>query len=449
MSIPEIAEFLTILVFTGKDSVEYTKHFQLLLSRELPKDNDLVALLLWRLYMGNPKAHSTDTIQESILLLCSGRNTPYDSILLDIIKKVEGQRNVSWTSNVFTWAFRAPSSGSSIDEYELTPLFTSTKEGIEMTLDVQTIRNSVRSYNPEAVFELPDTNNITQMTVAKSLEAIDEYKKVFIGRNNCYNMEFLLMSMINIPDIFRDNGSIDLKLFVETWGLSFVICCLSSRYSDIAQAIINAVINDSESTYKERESVRLLLGRLKYSLMVNDQPIPTCFCIIMAMLLPVATNPGHFMFTRTIKFLLSAPELNYHYLPMFKNISETTEEASKQISWYVDLLTCSLSTRADVMLMVRRKVFEWAMNLSLVLPNCGHRNLLCKAQEIPGGAYSLVTRNAAISFTETELSEAKRSQKSEVSKIGLRFLFANDREKLGKWVDNDTSGIARRLNPNV
>lgn len=449
MNIPEISEFLTILVFTGRDAVDYTKHLQLLLSRELPRDKEMVALLLWRLYMGNPKAHSTDTIQESILLLCSGTNSPYDSILLDVIKRIEAQRNVSWTSNVFTWTFRAPSSSSNIDEYELAPLFRGTKEGVEVTLDVQTIRNSVRSYNPEAVFELPDTDNITQMTVVKSLEAMEDYNKKFIGPNNCYDMEFLLMAMVNIPDIFRDNGSVDLKLFVETWGLSFVLCCLSSRYSDISQTIINAVMNDNETTYKERESVRLLLGRLKYSLMVNDQPIPTCFCIIMAMLLPIATNPGHFMFTRTMNFLLSAPELNYHYIPMFKNISETTEEAGKQISWYMDLLTCSLATRADVMLMVRRKVFEWAMNLSLVLPNCGHRNLLRKAQEIPGGAYSLVTRNGVISFTETELSGAKTSQKLEVSKLGLRFLFANEREKLNKWVDNDTGGIVRRLNPNV
>lgn len=449
VNIPTIAEFLTILVFTGRDAVDYTKHLQLLLSQELPKEKEMVALLLWRLYMGNPKAHSTDTIQESILLLCNGTNTPYDSILLDIIKRIEAQRNVSWTTNVFTWTFRAPSAVSSMDEYELAPLFTSTKEGIEVTLDVQTIRNSVRSYNPEAIFELPDADNIKQMTVTKSLMAIEEYKKIFIGPNNCYNMEFLLMAMVNIPDIFRDNGSVDMKLFVETWGLSFVICCLSSRYSDISHAIINAVMNDNETTYRERESVRLLLGRLKYSLTINDQPIPTCFCIIMAMLVPVVTNPGHFMFTRTIKFLLSAPELNYHYIPMFKNISEATEEASKQISWFLDLLMCSLATRADVMLMVRRKVFEWAMNLSLVLPNCGHRNLLRKAQEIPGGAYSLVTRNGTISFTEAELSEAKKSQKLESSKLGLRFLFANEREKLEKWVDNDVGGIVRRLDPHV
>lgn len=449
---PDIVEFLTILVFSGGDSVECTKHLQILLSQKLQiGSNEIVSLLLWKLYMGNPKAHSTVTIQESILLLCGGTNAPHDSILLDIIKRIEGYRNISWASRVITWTFRAPSAAnavSNIDDYELLPLFNNTNHGIEVTLDVQTIKNSVRNYSPDAVYELPGLENgHKNLSFNECLESIKEFKKTVVdGVKKCYDMEFLLMTMVNVPDIFRDHTSLDIKLFVETWGLSFVICCLSSKFSDVAKTVIEAVLQTKDTSYKERDAVKLLLGKLMTSF-YNDEAIPPCICIIMAMLLPIATNPGHFMFPKVAKFLLSGPELHYRYLPMHNLVTEPTEDSTREISWYLDLLTCSLTTRFDLLFMIRLRVFEWFLNLSGVSSSLAVNDFIKKAQEVPGGAYNLITRNGALSWSEIEFNEAKIQYKSEITKLNLRYVFAADRKKLDKWVDNDVGGLMRRLDP--
>lgn len=436
-SVQVVADLVTALVFTGEAQVESTKLLQVILSGEVPNIRSVI-LLIWKLFCSNIPEHSTDPIEDRILELCNCTNNSSDSLLLDILKKIESRNSRPWVNKTYAWTFRPISTMA--DDYELNTL-TKTKHGFEVTLDIATIRHTVRTFNPEAVFEIPEG------TMKRSLELMKNFDQIFTTEKAQYNMEFLQMALVACPDIVKTNDdklSIDTKVLVESYGLSAIICALGCpTYAQASLRIIDAIAANENDAYRERDVVRLVLGKLQSSREVQLSP---CVYIQLALLVPIACNPGHFLYLKATHYLLSGPSL-IDDVPLFKEITMPASgtSISREISWFLDFLTCGLATTRDVKLYLKKGVFEWALNLATGVDSVVHsaRMLIWKAQEIPGGSLSLLTRAGGLSWSENQAESRNLG-----AKLGLRFVQTiEDRERVEEWMNNDLAAYVRRLIP--
>ncbi|ANB13248.1 Urb1p [Sugiyamaella lignohabitans] len=395
--------------------------------------------------MIDQKEQSNQIVQDKILSLILGSNSPRDALLLDIVKRIEGNLGTSWNNRVFSSQFQ--SSNNKVDDYERQPTFIHTKDGFEVSLDIEIIKASVQSFHPMANF-----------TVEENL-SLDEIQTKMASFSNLYptdivyNSEFLLMCLASSTEIFKDNGSVDLKAFVESYGMSFVLCCLSSEapsgYLKSARSILAAVAfylseeSDKSSSYREKLVIKLLVSKvLNFFSSSNqdfDKYLPSCVCTMMALTLPVMTNPGHYLNEKAVDFLLSTPSLRATELPMFSAITKTSSEnAIREIQWLFENLTYSLSTQKDVALYMQKGVFEYALSVKELSSSIKIEPLILKTQEAIGGSMSLVTRNGALSWTINELSYSKEDSDRAYlfRKLGSRFVASSDSQKLNEWTDD-------------
>lgn len=423
---------------------------------EKEKMSATLALLIWKLYMLDPKSHSTEKIQDKVLVKCRGSTAAQDVILLDIVKRIEARLNTSWVNRVFTWTFVNDSTAK---------LFTQMDEGISVNVDMQTIKQSVKRFNTSTLSLEPS------MSISQCENAVDEYTTLLppYGTTVSYDAEFLLMSLTSSPELFKDNGVIDIKLFVESGSLAFVIACFAHPVlSQAARTIISTVwcyftqhyehvlTNDNNNnneeenvhaiTYRERLTVRTLLAKLQPSVGVDDDNnnnLTPCIYTIIAQLIPVLTNPGHFMYPRAIDWLLSGPGI-LDDLPMYKQISSNSpveqDDAhlhSRQVVWLIEAFADCCLTPQGLQLMLKRGVVEWVLTLSNSLYSSSHlknkvKYLIARLQETPHGAVALTTRHAGLSWCE------RRGDK----KLQLRMVFAGSKERIGEWVGDSGSDDA-------
>jgi hypothetical protein len=434
INVSEVVRLLLILVFCGdKTSMEHTKHLQMIINQDVVV-TDALSLLIWKLYLLEPVAHSNLHIQDRVLLLCRGTNYPRDVLLLDIAKHIEQVLGTSWTNRVFSWQFQTAT--RSAEEYEEQPVFTNTKDGFEVSLDSDMIKRSVRAFNPQTTFKLEFTHDVDDCL--KYMERSPH--------TDGYNYEFLLMSLTSSQEIFRENGSIDVKQFVQSNGLSFVICCLAAdEYLSLAaKSVIGGVAQflsnpESVSSYREGSAIRIFLMKVLMFFAQGEgektRYLLPCVCKAMALTLPILANPGHFLHEKATDFILSGPGLRVAEIPMFRSISTThSDNAVRELQWLLDSLTCALCVGRDATFYSQRGLFEWALSLRELCPEMSTAvsSLIAKAQEVSGGSMSLITSNAGLSWISKELSQDKQET---TRKLGVRFVVTSDKARLDQWAD--------------
>jgi nucleolar pre-ribosomal-associated protein 1 len=481
----EVLALIAALVFNPSvknraGGLEHNKHFQILINHNaLTSVKVSAALLIWKLYMMDPASNSNNSTLMRLLSLYNGSNLPEDNILLEVIKQVEAGMGSGWSNQIFSWNIKSINDSTSaqpIDFQGRHPMFNSTRDGFEVTIEVAKIRNSIKTFRPDLCLEL-----LNDQRLQSCLNKINEFVALYgdlSSLESSYNCEFLLMVLVNCPDFFRGNGTVNVKLLVDTFGLGFVLCCLGSRQLAISRAsldIIATVVHhisltetengadqkeESTSTvglYKERSAIRILLSKILtlISHLEDDAQFLPCNAIILGMLAQVVSNPGHFLYPKVMDFLLSGPTLHSGEIPMYRLFSQpdSSEIAVKELQWGLEALTSGLTTHDEVSLYLRRGVFDWAMTMSMspwansIKPHI--RALLLKAQEVQGGSIGLVTRNAGLAWAENELFSEKISNKKDqkhfAGKLGLRFMAASDKNKLCQWTGNDRLGIANRF----
>ncbi|CAN6649479.1 nucleolar pre-ribosomal-associated protein 1 [Trichomonascus vanleenenianus] len=460
-----LVEMLLAISFSdAKSKLEYTRLFQILLNHEqLPREHP-VALLLWNLYYRDSRAHSTQVIQDGLLKLYRGTASMRDRLLLDMIRSIEAHTNTSWVNRVSQWTFIA----SDVDrEYALdnyadlagsrVGLVRESKEGFEVFIDTVMVKNTIDAFSPFAV-PFP----VVRGASLRDCQAqINIYNKCIPGGSSVYDAEFLLMSLIANPAVFRDNGEIDLKLIIDTNSLPFVVCCLGSEAlypvaSKILGAIASYMVNAGEEEklgYRDRSALRLFVFKMLNileELKTEGHKMSNAHFIFLANVLMVACNPGHFLHSKVADYLLSGPTVRVDDIPLFKSITSSSEETLyREVAWLLDSLISGLATEEDVRLYTRKGVFEWAMNL--LNSQLGKKSglgsrierLMHQAQETPSGSVNLITRNGVLAWAEMQFSLRKGALPW--SKMELGFLATDNTDKVNAWVNGDRLGVAKRI----
>lgn len=453
INVESVQYLVAALVFKASvRDIEAAKLAQMMLHQEALKEvNDVQALILWKLFSFDRKGLATQDSMRQVLAWFGGEKNPKDMILMDILKLIESESGFAWTNLVFSWVFRPIGFQ---DEYEKSPLFEKTRGGFDVTIDCNLIRDAVKTFDPDA------TSLTLDGSLHSALKSCTDFRRLFGDR--AYADEFLLMTLISCSEIFRPQGVIDVKLLVESHGLGYVLRALSSHnenYRTVAKTVLTAVYNylapsdkeqeqeekqkqkqeqeqesrevrSSESGYKERLSVRILIGKvLSFS---EEQTLLPCYAFLLASILQVLARPNHFLHDKATEFLMSGPSLLPSEIPLFKAISRSTSEtANRESLWLVQCLRFGLAAPEDVDFYFKRGIFEWAMVLNNLPRSTGLKEhvqkLIARCQELSKGSVSLITRNGALSWVDSLPDGDMRS------KLGLRFAYTVDKEKLESW----------------
>lgn len=436
----EIVDLVIALIFTAKNgSLEYTRHLQILLNIEDLKINDRICLLLYKLFCFDKSKHSNQQIRDKVILMFQGRRSVSDLLLLRILKEIESHLGDSWCNGINVWTL-GNSSLASEQRYvdNNVPLIVQSDEGFELSLDIRLIHQTLKKGGSPGIFVPPGDKGSQEEWITY----LSKYRKYYADEE-VYSDEFLLFALVSCPEIYRPDGSINLKVFVECGGLSFILGCLASDVDEIFKAASSVVLSvltylsgDKVPYYRENTIIRLLLSKIH---LYNDEDrkvrLPPCVFIFLGHLLLVLTNPGHHLYEKTVDYLLDGPGLREE-IPVIKYIiSSDSKDSFKDIQWGLDVLATALNSKRDLFLYEKFQVFEWAMTLTLspFFDKSSVKDkvarLIARADEVSGGSLSLITRHATLAWSvSTETSIQNKEQK-------LRYLFTAPRDRLEEWTD--------------
>jgi Nucleolar pre-ribosomal-associated protein 1 len=447
ISEPAIVGLANALIFTGsKIKVDYTKHFQILINIDGLKITREISLLLYRLFCFDKSRHSNRQVIDKLVLFFQGRRSFCDALLLRMLKFIETHLNGSWCNGIDVWTLRNSSLASEqVYMDENLPLIVKGETGQELTLDIRVILQTVKKGKNGISFEPPIDD-----------APLDDWEKFLLAYRTyhedttIYDEEFLIFALVSCQEIYREDGNINLKLFVESGGLSFAICSLASEVPDISRAASTIILSVTSflstpevPAYRENTIICILLSKIL--LHANEYPekalAPSIFIFISQLLL-VLINPGHHLYERAVDYVLAGPGLRQE-LPMIKSIMNSdSKDSFKDIQWGLETLTNALNTKTDLYLYENFGIFEWVMTLSLS-PYFEKSKIklrivdfLTKTAEVTGGSSALLTRHAGLVWNASSVEEDRQKREQQ-----LRYLFTTPRDKISEWTDHTLHDI--------
>lgn len=447
ISEPEIVDFANILVFNApKIKIDYTKHFQILINIDELIVNQNICLLIYRLYCFDKVRHSNHQVKNKLVLYFQGKQSICDNLLLRILKSIESQLNESWCSEINVWTLRNSSLLSEqmfIDEN--LPLIVKGETGQELTLDIRVILETVKKVKIGMQFKFPPDD----ASYHEWQKSLCEYT-LYYENPSIYNDDFLMFVLISCPEIFKEDGTINLKLLVESGGLSFMICCSASPISDLsrsASTVVHSVLSfidrEEAPSYRENTTISILLSKIRFYFLENPikEIAPSVF-IFLGQLLLVLINPGHHLYERAVDYLLAGPGLRQE-IPMIKYIMNTASKDSyRDIQWGLETLINALNTKYDLNLYEKSGIYEWVMTLSLSpyfkksVIKSQIEQLLEKTTMVPGGSFALMTRHAGLAWNSSSPHTPRHNKEQK-----LCYLFTAPKEKINGWTDHTLNDI--------
>lgn len=413
LKIPEVINLVNRIVFSASLSsgLEYRKSLQLIINGTYHEGRSL-AVLVWKLFSFDP--HGQSDIQNDILLkFFKASPDPGDWLLMDVLREIESITTTSWATRVISWTIRQG------DER----LMVASKDGLEVILDPSKIASSAKNIQCGEWFEPDRKDNYDAMVSRMNAHSVLYGSK----KNDRYNTAFLFFALAS-SDIFGEKN-VNMKKLVDSGGLSFIISCLGSqRLGRLARMIIRRLANSELYKYREKTVITLIIGKLMTRFSEEEEKevedeVPPCIYAIIGWMIPVFTNPGHFLHEKACEFLLSGPSIKADHIPLLRAVSKSDSEHSRrEIGWLITALRSSLQCEEDIGLFLRRNVFEWVMSLPSEIFGDDQRMLVAKAQETPGGSVRLITRNGGISWT----------QMKEDKELQGRFVLT-EKERFKQW----------------
>lgn len=461
----------TLLVFKGFNAEKLLQIFvtnENNVLRKLPGADDASVrfesgLLIHVLY--NSGTHTASlALTTQILDLYLGSARAEDQLIKDVLVSNEAKTNKSWVYNVTNWEFTDELSQKEIDLVGQDRLILKDKTSIVVALNRSFVTNTVRHMCP--VPAIPKRKNYS--------DYVRFSKKCFSGpyRATVYDAEFLFLVLLNNEELVReDEGKIQFSLakIIESGLLHFIVASLAlDHVRDIAKVILHGIlkyIDTTETVFKDKNIIKVYVASILHTLRVADHQTPMVWYFI-GEFANILGNPGHFLYERVTRYILSTPVFRPFEIPLYKTIimSLTNEDAIdednyyKQVSWLLDLLTVGLTSSSDLKMLQYREVIEWALNVSNLAyaPGLLKTKILRFINEVQSlnteGNDLLVTKFAG--FSSLEL--LKRSLKDEslscvqqalnIDQIALKTgLVSQTQKRVRDWTDGDVVQSVKRI----
>ncbi|KAL6451581.1 URB1 Nucleolar pre-ribosomal-associated protein 1 [Candida maltosa Xu316] len=413
---------IELVSIAAKSNIEYQKIFQICLLElqvffknyptEESKARYYASILLYILFNFNHSKLSTSiNLQLLVEHFYLGTNLFEDLIIKKILIKMEAKVSISWISSVTNWEFIEGDNSNDMDLIGQDRLIVNNNGIVTLTLNKQFIKNSLTSNQvivPDTLTNLADFDNFYESN-----------SSMISTTSISYDYEFLLMLMLNSEELLKFNKeesiyTFNIKNIIESGLLQFVIVSLANPSTqEIAKIIITKILSSlDKNIYKIYLSSTLFtLRKLKND--TNHPEIAYLVWYVWCQFVPILSNPGHFLYEKIFRYVLSTPYLKSYEIPLFNSIiypdlkhSSSDDFYIGQLSWILSVMNDALSTASSLNLPIMEKILEFLLNLINVEKYLNIKNksmileIIYKISKLEHGSDLLITRFGILSFLE-------------------------------------------------
>lgn len=502
----EVLEYALHVCLSGrKGDIQCGKLMQCLLNNEAKNKEVesyvkyLTAAIIYVLYLGDPAECTNVTIQEHLLMSYEGTVSGKDRLIFAILNLIEARTSRSWTDGIYTWDLL----DAAENEQEGLQLISKQKEGLVLTLNRQTIRNSAVKFAPNRP-NLPHPKQVNVKGFAESLVLFYEQTESIVPESalEAYDPLFLLLSSIQNEDLVKSSKSEDgalkytfnVKAFLSSNIFQVIICSLGgeAELQAVALALIKGMLSSLQENehLKDLRPVEFLLSRIVYTFGATEasnedkfHSISPCIWFAISQLSIELTQPASQLHEKAFRWVLSSPIIHQNDIPMLQELMHPKANMAeqglfyKQLGWVLNCLEHGLKTEQDVEQMKRMGVLEWLSNLrSLPYINGKMRSsitaIFYACQRTGNSGLSLITRVASISSSELQAlsfdhktskaeQEMNRNEKNmrhlqrlltlQQQKLNTEEVLAGDlvlinsNKRLRDWTEDDCENIRKRM----
>lgn len=219
--------------------------------------------------------------------------------------------------------------------------------------------------------------------------------------------------------------------------------------------------------FKDKNIYKVYLSNILHTLRTSDD-IPSIVWHIYSSFIPILSNPGHFLYEKSFRYVLSNPTIKNNDIPLYTNIilsmtsdsqSENDESYYRQVAWLLENIIDGTSTIKDLDILKFKGIFEWVLNLSnspfvtmkvksLIL------KLLYIVQSIDQGSDMLITRFGVLTSLEQLLNRIDLGKenvfdeqlKLNLDQVVIRFgLSVGGTKRIRDWCGDDLGGYIKRI----
>ncbi|EGV60451.1 hypothetical protein CANTEDRAFT_136931 [Yamadazyma tenuis ATCC 10573] len=283
------------------------------------------------------------------------------------------------------------------------------------------------------------------------LDVPSQYKEIvdFVNKNyfkvnyeyseTVYDYEFLLLLTINNEEFFKSQDEtlqVNMKNLIEYSILEILV---KNFNSPLCKVIVGNIIKniDNDKGFKDITLFKIYLSNL-----FNCSQLTGVQLTLYANLIPILSNPGHFLYELVFKYVTSHPRIGPKDMPLFFKIKS---ESLKTIEWYISGMTI---TTDDLQLLNTNQFFEWILTL-LNTPGkveSLHKTILKTIFMLPDinyGSLSLITRNGILSYLE-QISSGHTNLKLNLQEIAQKLEISASKRTL-EWSNYDLVNVSKRL----
>ncbi|KAK6544645.1 hypothetical protein TWF694_001334 [Orbilia ellipsospora] len=465
-------------IIGGVEDAKYLQHSKLLQAvlssqtalsvtsydAEKEKERYQLAYIIRKLFFAVKSAHSTVTTLDGVLALYGGSNDAIDAVLLEILISMEGSMGQSILERIT--ALEVSEDGERFAERD------GKARGVAIRLSERRVARSVeRFFGKKVGFE--------------GCEGLKEFmgrcEKLGDGeeRNGTYDVGFLgALVMQGLSGGGKEETKLDVKDVVEKGLLGSSITALSSENAEeraMAEAVLVSTISKLEGStdgksrgYKERIEVLHLLCKISAGLAVFDggngvreQGIPTITAVILAKMVNIVANPGHWLYEKVMTWLLSRGNVDLAEVPMVKEFLRSEGEAYwKEVLWGVEGLAAGMKAVADVEICRKRGVFEEVLGMYTSISSTSSQGgkgkeeavrkkiveIVWNAAGVDGGATTLITRTGVISWIKMMLATVTdEEERVMLKRLAARLWEACDKDYVGQWSEGNIGRVLESL----
>ncbi|KAG7662349.1 uncharacterized protein J8A68_004120 [[Candida] subhashii] len=476
----------SIVIISPKNKLEYQRVFQIALNvsnlNDLPTEENkesryYSAMILYLIYNMDHSKLSTMMNLELLLEKYLGSTRMEDLLLKSILIKIESKIAVSWLTKVSNWEFSEELAGSEVELVGEQDRLIKTNKG-EFTICLNkgfvkntytAIQNSLPEFGSDAKTKW---NQIKECYQSSSLGS-GKYS------STAYDAEFLLLLILNNEELLKitkDEESgvqkviFNIKNLIETGILQFIIGNLSNNKTrPISKLIISKILSsmDDESGFKDVNVYKVYLSSVLFTLSQEDLEIPPVIWYLWSQFVPLLSNPGHFLYEKSVRYVLSTPKLKNWDIPLYNLITHPNQELTdtesnyyRELDWLVQNITDGIENLQDLTIL-KRGIVETLMNLlnSKYLNIKIQTNLLkfiYKIQSIDQGSDMLITRFGMLTALETFLLKLKETNDDDdlidkqlrlnVDELLVRFkVSVGSSKRVREWTSDDLDNTIKRI----
>ena len=444
------------------------------------------ALIIYRLVGEDVKSLASVDVMLSILKFHTGTRFPDDAVLRLVMGKLEEALGVSWINYVVDWELRENNvedeHGDDSKYVSEDCLFVESSPSSLQDLRV-IIRKSVVD---ETINHFSETQYVGFPQVASDDDFLASWMDYFDGSTAGlgtrilksefqYDSEFLMLVLLSNEELFKfddEKLKVSIKALVESGMLQFVVMNLANARKQvrlIAKKLTAAVFtaldeqikevekhksreDEPEKSveerlkfhpYKERAIFKLFLGNLlntidgaetkgedqKDAEKTHENDVAPIVFVFLSHLVPVLTNPGHFMYEKAYRYLLGAPQFRTYEVPFFKAVlclftkdlhasaeSDNSEDYYRRLNWFLSTLKKSITCPDDFRI-IRKGAFLETLLMLIHSPFIYMRvqglitDVLLRLITVAQGADTLIRSSGLLSFLEQYCNELRSSKK--------------------------------------